>query len=162
MRLIKTYEGFFNFFKKLDSEDDKIALEYINRLKKVKGISPYSIKTNDQDQIDQIDRSFSILRYQVNFDDTPIKCAKVISHRSGGFDNQSQEFIISNGGIKKNSAEFYILSVIVEDEKENIKASPSLLKELYHLIDDIYKKDKELRRIDKIKRNLNKASDLLD
>jgi len=42
MRLIKTYEGFFDFFKK--SEDDKIALEYINRLKKVKGISPYSIK----------------------------------------------------------------------------------------------------------------------
>ena len=40
MKTLKTYEGFFDFFKSQPTEDDKIALEYIARLKKVRGISP--------------------------------------------------------------------------------------------------------------------------
>jgi hypothetical protein len=161
MRVIKTYEGFFDFFKKSssDSEDDKIALEYINRLKKVKDISPYSI-TKDDEVYQEF--GYSILRYNVNFDDTPIRCTKVVSHRPIGFDESSQEILTNRGGIKKNDKEFYSLSAKVEEERESIKAKVSIIDDLYHLIEDVYKKDKEARRIQRIKSNLNKAADLLD
>ena len=43
MKNLKTYEGFFDFLKSKPSADDEIALEYIARLKKVRGISPYKI-----------------------------------------------------------------------------------------------------------------------
>jgi len=161
MRVIKTYEGFFDFFKKKseDSEDDKIALEYINRLKKIKDISPYNIKKDDDPHQEF---NYSILRFVVDFDDTPIKCTKVVYHRSHGFDEPAQELLMSRGGIKKNDREFYALSVKVDEEMVSVKAKVSLIDELYHLIDAVYKKDKEARRIQKIKSNLNKAADLLD
>ena len=161
MRVIKTYEGFFDFFKKKseDSEDDKIALEYINRLKKIKDISPYNIKKDDDPRQEF---NYSILRFVVDFDDTPIKCTKVVSHRSHGFDEPSQELLINRGGIKKNDGEFYALSAQVDEEMVSVKAKVSLIDELYHLIDSVYKKDKEARRIQKNKSNLTKAADLLD
>jgi hypothetical protein len=33
MNTIKTYEGFFDFFKKKESDDDKIVKDYIKRFK---------------------------------------------------------------------------------------------------------------------------------
>ena len=72
---VETNEGLFDFFK--DSEDDKIAMSYINRLKKVKGISPYVIK---EDVINH--DGFDIIGYEVTFDDTPIRSTSIISNRS--------------------------------------------------------------------------------
>jgi hypothetical protein len=65
MRSIKTYEGFFDFFKKKISEEDKVCQEYISRLEKVKGISPYKITSvfRDDEQIEKHE-------YKVEFDDS--------------------------------------------------------------------------------------------
>jgi len=44
---IKTYEGFFDLFRK-KSEDDKLALDFMKRLQRIKGISPYKIEKNTE------------------------------------------------------------------------------------------------------------------
>ena len=36
MKNIKTYEGFFDFFKKKKSDDDQIAEDYLKRLEHLK------------------------------------------------------------------------------------------------------------------------------
>jgi len=159
MRNLKTYEGFFDFFKSQPSEDDKIALEYIARLKKVKGISPYKI-TYDEDQREG--NNFEIDKWIVDFEDTPIKLWSVISLRSNGFDEQSQELLINKKLTKYNDREFYGLNVICEGEPENCKAKPKILKELVELVKSVYENDKEARRIEHIRINMNKAADLIE
>ena len=47
MKHIKSINELFGFFKKKDDEEDKIALEFIKRLEKVKGESPYKISKLD-------------------------------------------------------------------------------------------------------------------
>ena len=158
MKSLKTYEGFFDFFKSQPSEDDKIALEYIARLKKVKGISPYKI-TYDQGNRDS---TFEIDKWLVDFEDTPIKLWSVISLRPRGFDEQSQDLLISKKLAKYTNKEFYGLNVICEGEPENCKAKPEILKDLVELVKSVYENDKETRRIEKIKINMNKAADLIE
>jgi hypothetical protein len=157
MNNIKTYEGFFDFFKKKHSEDDQIILEYINRLKKVKDISPYDIKKDDH-----VDESYSILRFKVNFEDTPIRCTKVKSHRGDGFGEKSQELLLERNLLRKNNGEFYGMVAIVDDEEEPLKSNVALLEQLYNLIDDVYKRHTDASRISKIKNSLNKAADKLE
>jgi hypothetical protein len=157
MKNLKTYEGFFDFFKSKPSADDEIALAFIKRLKKVKGISPYKITYNPGDRND----SYQIDKYDVNFDDTPIKLLSVISNRPSGFDDQSQEMIINKGLARINSREFYGLNISCEGELENCKAKGSIIKELVKLVENVYKEDKEARRIEHIKINMNDAADLI-
>lgn len=158
MKNLKTYEGFFDFFKSKPSADDKIALEYITRLKKVKGISPYEITYEPGSrEVNQ----FKIDRWEVHFEDTPIKVWSVISLRGNGFDEQSQDLLISKNLVKYNNKEFYKLSVVCVGEPENCKANPKILKELVELVKSVYENDKEARRIENIKVNMNKAADLI-
>lgn len=158
MKNIKTYEGFFDFFKSQPSEDDKIALEYIARLKKVKGISPYKITYDPGNR----DATFKIDRWVVDFEDTPIKLWSVISFRSNGFDEQSQELLLSKKLAKYSKKEFYGLNIICEGEPENCKAKPDIIKELVELVESVYENDKEAKRIEHIKINMNKAADLIE
>jgi hypothetical protein len=151
-------EGLFDFFSKKVTEDDKIALEYIKRLKKVKGISPYKITKDDTSNGD----SYTINKWNVDFEDTPIKLWSVISTRTSGFDEQSQELLISKKLAKYSRYEFYGLNIKCEGETENCKASAKVLKELVELVEAVYENDKETRRIEKIKINLNDAADLID
>lgn len=157
MKNLKTYEGFFDFFKSKPSADDEIALYYINRLKKVKGISPYKITYDPGDRND----SYQIDKYDIVFDDTPLKLWSVISNRPSGFDEQSQDLLIKKGLARVNSKEFYGLNVSCEGELENCKAKPKLLKELVELVEKVYKEDKEARRIEHIRVNMNDAADLI-
>ena len=47
MKHLKRYdEGFLDYFKK-DTDEDKVALEFIKRLEKVKDINPYEIKKRE-------------------------------------------------------------------------------------------------------------------
>lgn len=151
-------EGLFDFFSRKVTEDDKIALEYIKRLKKVKGISPYKITKNDTTNGD----SYTINKWNVDFEDTPIKLWAVISTRTSGFDEQSQELLLSKKLAKYSRYEFYGLDIKCEGETENCKASAKVLKELVELTEAVYENDKETRRIEKIKINLNDAADLID
>ena len=157
MKNLKTYEGFFDFFKSKPSADDEIALYYINRLKKVKGVSPYKITYNPGDTND----SYKIDKYDVDFEDTPLKLWSVISYRPEGFDEPSQDILIKKGLARVNSKEFYGLNVSCEGELENCKAKARLLKELVELVEKVYKEDKESRRIEHIKVNMNDSADLL-
>ena len=155
-RMIKTYEGFFDFLKKKESEDDKIALSYINRLNKVNGLSPYQI----EEDIDEHD-GFDIIGYQVTFDDTPIRSTKLISNRKYGFSKESQELLKERGAIKKNDNEFYALSVNCEDSKEMVYARYSLLEDLHNLCKKVYDTDLNTKRLQKINKNINPAADLI-
>ena len=100
MKNLKTYEGFFDFLKrkKVDndiknSEDDNIALEYIRRLKRIKGISPYDITSlPDRDQ----SPNFTILKFIIDFEDTPINIFK-ITHNYDGFDQRSRDLLVGRG-----------------------------------------------------------------
>ena len=166
MKNLKTYEGFFDFFKRQPSEDDKIALEQIARLKKVKGISPYKIELtstqNDDGYAIYGQASHKVDKWTVDFEDTPIKIWSVISLRSGGFDLKSQEFLSSKKMYKYSNKEYYSLNTICEGESVPCKANPKILKELSDLLYSVYKNDKEARRIEKIKININKAADLIE
>jgi hypothetical protein len=158
MKTLKTYEGFFDLFKSQPSEDDKIALEYIARLKKVKGISPYKITHDPGDR----DNTFEIDRWIVDFEDTPIKLWSVISLRPNGFDEQSQELLLNKKLSRHNDKEFYGMNVICEGEPENCKAKSKIIKEFVELVKSVYENDKEARRIEHIRINMNKAADLIE
>ena len=166
MKNLKTYEGFFDFLKSQPSEDDKIVLEYIARLKKVKGISPYKIEfigdPNDGGYAVHGQTSHKVDKWTVDFEDTPIKLWSIISFRPSGFDEQSQEFLASKNISKYNNREFYALNILCEGEPERCKAKPRILKELTELVRSVYENDKETRRIEKIKININKAADLIE
>jgi hypothetical protein len=166
MRNLKTYEGFFDLFKNKLSEDDKIVSEYISRLKKVKGISPYNINFNsthnDENYMIYGETSHRVDKYNVDFEDTPIKLWSVISLKPLGFDKQSQDFLISKNFVKYSNKEFFGLNIICEGEPENCKPKSKILKELVDLVKLVYENDKEARRIAKIKFNINKAADLID
>lgn len=157
MKNLKTYEGFFDFFKRKESEDDKIALEYITRLKRVTDISPYDIVKNDDTR-----GSHSIFKYDVIFDDTEIKVAKVESHLSRGFPQEQQNFLIERGLIRMSNKIFYALRVNCVGEIEKVYPRASILRDLYDLCDSVYKKDKEARRIRNINININPAADKLN
>lgn len=158
MKKLKTYEGFFDFLKSKPSADDEIALEYIARLKKVKGISPYKI-TLDEGNNNEVHK---VNKWIVDFEDTPIKLWEAVSFKSGGFDLQSQELLLSKKLAKYNNKEFYRLNIICEGEPESCKANPKILKELVELVRSVYENDKEAKRIEHIKINMNKAADLIE
>ena len=158
MNIIKTYEGFFDFKSKL-TEDDEIALSFMKRLKKVKGISPYSITYTPGDRTN----SYQIDKYEVNFDDTPIKLWSVVSTNvTSGFDEQSQEALLNKGLSKINNSEFYAFIIFCEGEQEKCKANGKIIKELFDLVKSVYENDKEARRIEHIKVNMNDQADLID
>lgn len=156
-------EGLFDFLSKKLTEDDKIALDYIARLKKVKGISPYKIEKsttrNDDGYAIYGNNSHQIDKFKVDFDDTPIRIWCVT--KPNGFDTRSQDFLLSKNLCKYNSGEFYKLEVICEGDPENCKASAKILKELSELVKSVYENDKEAKRIENIKINMNKAADLI-
>jgi hypothetical protein len=156
MNNLKTYEGFFDFFKK--SEDDKIALEYIKRLKRIKDISPYDIEFKPGEP----NNNYSIEKFTIKFDDTPMSITKVTSLIVGGFLTSTKDMLIDRGFVKKNNSEFYRLAVDCEGEVEELKASASLLKDVFNLCKSVYRKDIESRRIRKINLNINPAADKLD
>lgn len=154
MIYLKTYEGFFDVFKKKRTEDDNIALEYINRLKKVHGISPYKITEDIND-----DGHFRISKLDINFEDTEIQVVYVES--SFIFNDESLKVLNNKEFSKYNDQKFYRLRINCEGSWETCKANIKLIKQLYELAKSVYLGDKEATRIDKIKTNINKAADLI-
>jgi hypothetical protein len=163
MEYIKTYEGFFDFFgrKKEISEDDKIINDYIKRLKRIKGVSPYDI-TLDTHGTEEGEKYH--YRYKVWFEDTPIhiRAASCASKYKLGWSEETQKGWIEDGAIKKNNHLFYSMSVEVMGEEVYIKTSASKIEELFNLVQNVYKIDKEARRIQKIRTEMNPAADKLD
>ncbi len=164
MKNLKTYEGFFDFFrKKQKSEDDKIIDMYITRLKRVKGICPYKIEFDDEGTEEG---EMYYLRYKVYFDDVTFKIGKAEADRkySSGWNEETQKGFFSQNLSKKNNNIFYGMWVYPGNDTDivDIKSNWEKLEELYELTEEVYKNDKEARRIKKIKDEINPAADRLD
>lgn len=157
MSNVKTYEAFLDYFKKNRTEDDNIALEYIKRLKKVKGISPYKVVYIPDDNENS---NFDINIICVHFEDTPIKIWQAI--HSTGFGSESKDLLLSKGSVKYSNREYYLLKIECDGEFETCKASAQIIKELFEISKSVYKIDRNINRIDKIKINMNDAADLIN
>jgi hypothetical protein len=171
MRYLKRYnEGFLDYFKK-NTPDDKITLDIINRLEKVKDINPYQIKEimNTQGELppwmlrfvgeptqDHRNNEYFSKIYLVKFDDVDI----VIT-------NDRHNLIHTQTGAPagyekcKNPWKFYLGSDI-SDLAERIRSKESYRKKLFYLVDKIYTEDIQRKRINRIRSEINPGADLLE
>jgi len=174
MKYLKRYnEGFLDYFKK-NTPDDKITLDMINRLKKVKDINPYSIQEIEdtakelppwmlrfvgeptQDHRNNEETEYFSKIYLVKFDDVDI----VIT-------NDRHDLIYTQTGAPagyekcKNPWKFFIGSDI-SDLAERIKSKESYREKLFHLVDKIYTEDIQRKRINRITSEINPGADLLE
>ena len=169
MRHLKNFnEGFLDYFKK-DSSDDKLTLDMMHRLEKVKDSNPYEIHDimkedmrlpawmqNAADTTENGTGSeyYSVI-YVVRFDDVDILISNdrhnLVNVQTGapaGYNkcvNKWKLFIGNNTGLC-----------------ERIRSKESYRIKLFHLIDKIYKEDIERKRIDRIQTEINPAADLID
>lgn len=163
-KIIRTFEGFFDFFKKKETEDDKIALQFIQRLEKVTGISPYDIDlityktlphwTNEIKKDPNIPEEYFSKIYLVKFDDVQLI---ITNDRHGIVRNDTGEVVKYKKCI--NKWKIFIGNDILA---ERILANDKIRERLFNLVDKIYNQNQELKRIQKIKGELNPEADLLD
>jgi hypothetical protein len=161
MKHLNSYnEGFFDFLRK-QSEDDKIVDTFIKRLKKIKGISPYDITFND-DGTEQGEQYSDL--YYVKFDDVPFKIKKLEADRKYGlgWDSETQKGYLESGAVKKSNHIFYGIWTYPIGEEVRVIASLSKTEEIFKLVEEVYKKDLNARRIKKIRDEMNDAADLMD
>ena len=158
MKHLKTYEGLFDLFRK-KSEDDKLALDFMKRLQRIKGLSPYKIEKGTHGTIEGQEYWTS---YRIFFDDTPIIVTKAQADRKykQGWNAETQESWIKHGYVKKNNHTFF--GVIAEYVDEPIVCSPSIAEDLFDLTEEVYNRNIKLSRIKKIRDDMNPAADKLD
>ena len=159
MKHLKSYnEGLFDFFRS-KSEDDKIALDFMKRLERIKGISPYSIEkdTSGTEEGEQY-----TTKYTIDFEDTPIRISKHEADKKYrlGWNEETQKGWINDGGIKKDNHVFF--GILVKEVGEYIVARPDIAEDFFNLTEKIYNRDIQLKRIKKIKDEMNPAADKLD
>jgi len=172
MKHLKKYnEGFLDYFKK-DTGDDKITLDIIHRLEKVKDRNPYQIDeimntaaqlpswmskfvgdpTPDHRNNEETEYFSKI--YLVRFDDVDI----VISNDRHTLVNQNGVMV---GYEKcKNPWKFFIGNN--SGLAERIRSKESYRKKLFQLVDKIYNEDRERKRIERIQTEINPSADLID
>jgi hypothetical protein len=144
MKYIKSFnEGFFDIFKKKDSEEDKIINNFIKRLEKVKDTNPYSIKKIDEIK-DDIGHSKA---YRIFFDDTTITIGYIKWKYATKYNNYN-----------KNDYRFYVGNI---GESEVINCQDKYKKILFELTDKIFIEDNYRKKINKINSDINPAADLL-
>ena len=157
MKHVKTYEGFFDLFRK-KSEDDKLALDFMKRLQRIKGISPYKI---EKDTEATIEGEQYWTKYRIFFDDTTIKITKAqADSKYTGWDVETQEAWIKDGAVKKNDYVFF--GIIAEYVGEHIVCSPSIAEDFFDLAEEVYNRNVKLSRVKKIRDEMNPAADRLD
>ena len=158
MKHLKTYEGLFDFFRK-KSEDDKLALDFMKRLQRIKGISPYKI---EKDTESTIEGEQYWTKYRIFFDDTIIKITKAQADAKYrlGWTKETQRGYIKNGAVKKNDHVFF--GLVAEYVGEHIVCNPSIIEEFFDLTEEVYNRNIKLSRIKKIRDEMNPAADKLD
>lgn len=155
-------EGFLDLFRKQkpETEYDKMLNQFIERLEKVKGKSPYQIKYLRRGELpywyyeikDRIKTNYYYSGvYLVKFDDI-------------------QLMISSGDSRKENSTKFkkspypyriFIGNEMVAEEIKPDETKESIRKRLFELVDKIYKQTKEIERLEKLKGEINPSADLL-
>jgi len=161
MKYLKTYnEALFDFLKK-KSDDDKIILEFIKRLEKVKDKMPYEIIKNPKREEFPLwmDKFFNNptngdehdCGFLIRFDDVDIIVA---DDRATYANTQTQEF--HHYEYSKYPFPVYIGNDI-DNLAEKVFARKSYRKKLFELAYKAYKK----KRINRIQDEINPAADLL-
>lgn len=138
MKHIKPINEFFDFLRK-DGEEDDMAKVFIQRLEKVKDENPYKIESINKDELpanfgyaDTYDYFYKIV-----FDDVPVIIARGVSTRSGA-------------GLYK---------IMVDDE--NLYCKDKYTKKIYNLVSEILQREKNDKRISKLRQNINPSADRL-
>jgi hypothetical protein len=151
----------FSLFKRKLSDEDEIVMEYIKRIKRIKDKSPYPISYSEKDAVDN--GSATAYRYKIDFGDIPICIIKVkiTDRRYDRFTPELKNKFIDIGAVFKKDTEFYTLHLFYPID-DFLMASWQVLEELYNLAEKVYKEDKRVLRIDKIRDEINPAADLLD
>ena len=146
----KINEGIFDFFKRKETEDDKIAIEFLKRLEKIKDKSPYKIIDLDENSLphwiselpkENVSSYYSQV-YMVKFDDVDLVTTNDRSHEGKCW--YPWKLCIGNESIA-----------------EIINANDRLRKKVFQIVDKIYKRDKEIKRIERIKKEINPDADQL-
>ena len=162
MKYLKRYnEGFLDYFKK-NTPDDKITLDIIKRLEKVKDINPYEIDEIHSkkaplwaQQFGGDNGEYFSKIYLVKFDDVDI----IIT-------NDRHDLVYTQTGepaghkMCKNPWKLFIGSDM-SDLSERIISRESYRVKLFHLVDKIYTEDIQRKRINRISSEINPAADLL-
>lgn len=158
MKHVKTFEGFFDLFKREYSETNKLVLDIYNKLKK-QDIENINIDKSDTGVSDSIVSNKNIVnvKYFVNVDDinfniaksenrtfigepTDIPLHKMNSTLKNNFWNDEfQEKLIGDGAVKASSDLFYKLEI----NNEPIICDISLIINLFNLIESILNKKSE-------------------
>jgi hypothetical protein len=152
MKHIKPINEFFDFFKKKMDPEDELALEFIKRLEKIKGISPYEMKKLDNSEIfgytlgdkitdsqkDYVMNNGEI--YKVFFDDVNLVVLCLHSPQSD---------LTSSG----------IYGLRIGDER--IQCRESYKKKIMELIKMIMRNTDKFSRVKRVRDNINPAADLL-
>ena len=159
MKYLKTHEGFFDFFKKKLSEDDKIVQIFINRLESIDGISPYDIEYSEKNVLSHSDDA-KIFKYKINFHDTPIYIMKgdIVSPRFNRYTPEVKKELEDDGAIFKSTSVFFQL--YLPHQQSDVKASYQKLEELFELAEEVYDGDIDAVRIKKIRDDINTSEDL--
>jgi|688.fasta_scaffold132098_2 hypothetical protein len=142
MKHLKRYdEGFLDYFKK-DTDEDKVALEFIKRLEKVKDINPYEIKKREMSN-----NAGSYLGYKVIFDDTPIFIKRIKYNQR----HERNDYTLLK----------YKLEIQLTGDWEEINCKDRYYEKIFELVDKIYKSDEHKNKMDKITTEINPAADLI-
>jgi hypothetical protein len=146
MKHIKSINEFFDFLTS-DSDEDKIASDFANRLDKAKnmawhGDNPYPIDVakgyNINGDVPEYFQNSSIYDwiYIVKFDDVDLASGRYMN-RGGGS----------------------IYSLYIDGERINCK--DRYAKKIFKVISDIHQGNKHKAKMDKLKKNINPAADIL-
>ena len=135
-------EGFLDMFKK-DTDEDKVVLEFIKRLEKVKDINPYEIQKRETSN-----NAGSYTGYKVMFDDTPIFIKRI---------KYKQRHEMNDYNLIK-----YKLEISLVGDWEEVSCKDRYYEKIFELVDKIYKSDEHKKKMDKITTEINPAADLLE
>lgn len=148
MKHIKSVNEFFDFLRK-DDEEDQIASGFVSRLEKAKmGQNPYEIKLVkcggrfstiplDGNVPEYITSDIYDKIYVVTFDDVDLASCAYPNLRGGGT--------------------YYTLYI----DGEQIHCKDKYQKSIFNLVNEIYQSDTKRKKLDKVRRNINPAADLL-
>jgi hypothetical protein len=139
MKHLKSINEFFDFLKK-DSEEDKIAIQFIQRLERVKDKNPYKISIISGDDLAKYGSQSYQIGYEVIFDDVLIKVY------AGHF--------LSPGGLNTEYE--------VEVNNDTLYCKKSYRKKILGLSSSIYSRFKNKERLNRMKTEINPAADLLN
>jgi hypothetical protein len=154
MKHVKTFEGFFDFFKRKYSDLDQLVVDLSNKLKSkdVESINIDKFNTGVSSAIDTNNKNIQNVKYSVNFDNidfsiykshnktfigepSDIPLYKINSTLSKNYwSEEFQKSLIDNGAVKASSDLFYKLEI----NNEPIICECDLIQDLFDLVDDMY------------------------